>query len=793
MITVSISGSPLLGNTLSAQVLASSEVDLNGLNYQWSVGNQPLAGAHQSSLLLTESLVGSFIQLTVTNPATEESVEAALQDQVGFAVTLSGIAQQGHTLTATHGFTQLSGYSLQYTWWADDQVLIENGPASLTLGQDQVGKQLRVEVWWRRADNVNLWSASPASTAVLNTNDSPVGDVVIEGKLEQGSTLSMTLPHGLSDADGMSQADILHQWLVNGSVLESATGDTLYLSQDLVDQKIAARLIYTDDLGTTETLTSPVTNAVSNVNDSPTGLPLITGKPAQFEHLGVSLATLGDADLSGSYKTPTAVTYQWFLNGVAIKGATESTWTPTTQSMVGQSASVEVTYTDHWGTTETRMSELSDPIDNANDPVTGAITIKGFFSQTNTLTADTSALVDPDEFGDFNYEWFADDISLQSSPDATLVLKQSAVNKRITVKVSYLDGRGFAESVTSQPTKLIANANDAPTGEVLITGQFVQGKTLQIDGSNIDDPDGLGSFSYQWYRSKAGIETLIPGATLSSLVLQQADVDSALFAKVSYTDAWGTKETLTSALSMPVEDVNDPPTGHVQISGTASVGRTLSILNTLVDADGYSSNSLEYQWLSDGKNIDGATDSTLVLSPDLAQHAVSVRVNYWDNQSHYEGITSDAVTVTGSSSTPAVAKFWKDSSKTVNNNKISNAVSLTDAIAILKMVVGVNVNANKAPLSPYQVLAADYDQNGLITLSDAIGVLKKVVGISSAVQPSWKYYDASLVQSTVTSAQILKPKDWTGSAMIADPTQVDSSVQVVGVLTGDVDGSWTGL
>ncbi len=793
MISVSISGSPLLGNTLSAQVLASSEVDVSGLNYQWSVGNQPLTGAQQSSLLLTESLVGSFIQLTVTDPASEESVEATLQDQVGFAVTLSGTAKQGNTLTATHGFKQLSGYSLQYTWWADDQVLIENGPASLMLGQEQVGKQVRVEVWWRRADNVNLWSASPSSATVLNTNDPPAGDLVIEGKLEQGSALSMTLPQGLSDADGMSQADILRQWLVNGSLLDSATSDTLYLSQDLVDQKISARLIYTDDLGTTETLTSQVSAPVINTNDLPTGLPLITGKPAQFEPLGVSLAALGDADLNGADKTPTSVTYQWFLNGVALAGAIQSTWTPTAQSMVGQSASVQVTYTDHWGTTETLMSELSDPIDNANDPATGAVTISGLLSQTRTITADTLSLRDPDGLGDFNYEWFADGASIQSSPDATLVLDQSAVNKRITVKVSYLDGRGFAESVTSEPTKLIANANDAPTGEVLIIGQFLQGKTLQIESSNIDDPDGLGSFSYQWYRSKAGIETLIPGATQNTWVLQQADVDSALFAKVSYTDGWGTKETLSTALSMPVDDVNDLPTGNVQISGTPSVGKTLSILNTLVDADGYSSDSLEYQWLSDGKNIDGAIDSTLVLSPDLAQRTVSVRVNYWDNQSHYESITSASVSVTGSSSTPAEAKFWKDSSKIVSNNKINNAVSLSDAIGILKIVVGLNVNANKAPLSPYQVLAADYDQNGLITLSDAIGVLKKVVGISSAAQPSWKYYDANQVQSAVTAAQSLKPKDWIGSAAIADPTLVDSSMQVVGVLTGDVDGSWTGI
>jgi hypothetical protein len=138
------------------------------------------------------------------------------------------------------------------------------------------------------------------------------------------------------------------------------------------------------------------------------------------------------------------------------------------------------------------------------------------------------------------------------------------------------------------------------------------------------------------------------------------------------------------------------------------------------------------------------------------------------------------------------AKFWKDNTKAPTDTKKADAVNLTDAIAILKMIVGLNVNSNNTPLSPYQAIAADFDQSGDVGLTDAIGVLKMVVGLS-APTPTWKYYDDTKLASTYTSAQSLNPKGWTTTAVMSDTGTADSSVKLVGVLTGDVDGSWTGV
>ncbi len=152
----------------------------------------------------------------------------------------------------------------------------------------------------------------------------------------------------------------------------------------------------------------------------------------------------------------------------------------------------------------------------------------------------------------------------------------------------------------------------------------------------------------------------------------------------------------------------------------------------------------------------------------------------------------DSAAATVSITVKPAPKFWKDNTKAPTDTKKSDAVNLTDAIAILKMIVGLNVNSNSTALSPYQAIAADFDQSGDVGLTDAIGVLKMVVGLS-APAPSWKYYDDVKLASAYTSAQSLNPKNWTSAAVISDTGTAGSSVKLVGVLTGDVDGSWTGV
>lgn len=126
-----------------------------------------------------------------------------------------------------------------------------------------------------------------------------------------------------------------------------------------------------------------------------------------------------------------------------------------------------------------------------------------------------------------------------------------------------------------------------------------------------------------------------------------------------------------------------------------------------------------------------------------------------------------------------------------------DAVNLQDAIAILKMIVGLDVNGTGKALSPYQALAADFDGNGGVELNDAIGVLKHVVGLTGAGTPSpvWKFVDeASEAVSAITSVGGNPLRPGQPPAVSLNLTGDSSTVHIglVGYLRGDVDGSYAG-
>ena len=119
----------------------------------------------------------------------------------------------------------------------------------------------------------------------------------------------------------------------------------------------------------------------------------------------------------------------------------------------------------------------------------------------------------------------------------------------------------------------------------------------------------------------------------------------------------------------------------------------------------------------------------------------------------------------------------------------NSAVNLQDAIAILKMIVGLDVNGAGKPLSPYQAMAADYDGNGAVQLTDAIGVLKHVVGLT-APQPTWHFVNE--LDTTVPAKATLNPGQPQTSISASTSGSSPVHVGLVGYLSGDVDGSFAG-
>jgi VCBS repeat-containing protein len=123
------------------------------------------------------------------------------------------------------------------------------------------------------------------------------------------------------------------------------------------------------------------------------------------------------------------------------------------------------------------------------------------------------------------------------------------------------------------------------------------------------------------------------------------------------------------------------------------------------------------------------------------------------------------------------------------SSAVSQSVNLTDAIAILKLIVGLPVNAGGAALSPYQALAADFDGNGSVQLTDAIGVLKHVVGLQ-APKPEWRFVDEANADIAAIANHPLSPGQVPALDLDLSQAQAEPQLTLVGLIAGDVNGSF---
>jgi hypothetical protein len=163
-----------------------------------------------------------------------------------------------------------------------------------------------------------------------------------------------------------------------------------------------------------------------------------------------------------------------------------------------------------------------------------------------------------------------------------------------------------------------------------------QGDTLTASNT-LTDPDGLsGPISYQWYRDGVAIG----GATGATYTTAQSDVGAVITVVASYTDDQGTAESVSSAGTAAVTNVNDAPSGVVTIDNmTPSQGDTLTAGNTLTDPDGLSG-PISYQWYRDGAVITGATGSSYTTTQSDVGAVITVVASYTDDQGTAESVSS---------------------------------------------------------------------------------------------------------------------------------------------------------
>jgi Ca2+-binding RTX toxin-like protein len=173
----------------------------------------------------------------------------------------------------------------------------------------------------------------------------------------------------------------------------------------------------------------------------PTGKVTITGSALQYQTLTAS-HTLVDANGLGT------VSYQWLSDGVAMVGATDTSYT-LTQADVGKFISVKASYVDGWNQPESVTSD-SVSAGNVNDSPTGQVTIDNPSPQVGQVLAAANTLADVDGLGTMSYTWKMGNTVLATGDKYTVTT--NALGKVISVTASYTDALGMKESVSSAAT-----------------------------------------------------------------------------------------------------------------------------------------------------------------------------------------------------------------------------------------------------------------------------------------------------------------------------------------------------
>jgi len=649
--TVTIAGQAVEGATLTAQTETLGDADgLGELSYVWTRNGTAILGATATNYHLTAADIGSEIAVRVSYTdsfGTAESVVSAATATVQNVnaapmggVSISGSPTEGQELVAVTGsLTDGDGLGPLRYQWQRDGVAIDGATGSrYTLDDDDIGARITLRVSYTDGQGTEESVTSPATSAVANVNDTPTGGITIEGTAAEGETLSANITT-LDDGDGVGAPEF--QWLRDGQTISGATDASYTLVADDIGSAIRVRVSYTDGHNTRESLTSDATGVVTNTNDAPTGEVRIVGAAEQGGTLSADTSTLSDGDGVGT------LSYQWLRDGVAIDGATDSSYALVVAD-IGAEISLRVSYTDGGNTDETMVSAPTDPVVSGNDLPTGAPVITGIAAQGRSLAVDTSSIADEDGLGPFSYQWLRDGAAISGATGGSYTLTGADIGARITVRVSYTDGIGTRESLTSAATGAVTDTNDAPQGRPVVAGTAAQGETLSADTSGISDADGLGEFSYQWLRGGVAIS----GATDSEYRTVQADVGAEIAVRVSYTDGIGTTEVLTSAPSAAIANVNDPATGLPVITGTPNRDGVLSVdIDGIADADGIAS-QLFYEWYRDGTFITGQRGTTYTVTQADDGSDITVQVYFTDGGGNVERLTSAAVTANSGNRAP---------------------------------------------------------------------------------------------------------------------------------------------
>ncbi len=428
-------------------------------------------------------------------------------------------------------------------------------------------------------------------------------------------------------------------------------------------------------------------------------------------------------------------------------------------------------------------------------------------------------------------------VALNYSANYEMEFSEGCLTDLAGNKFTGMTGYRFSTNFSPVATQLNASLDEDITFTDKLAGTDIDGNTLTF--AKETDP----SHGTVTVNATTGAYTYTPAANYNGS-------DSFTF-KVND----GTVDSVAATVSLTVNAVNDAPIQNVSMADVrVTENKSLTLLlpdSMFVDTDdillSYSASLageeslpswLQFNAISRVFSINpkedvvgttaqnfvvevAATDSgglrttssfNLLVRPLGSGYDIQADVVFWKNNSSGEkpklagveiskgsekGTSSDQTGVTLLSVEDNDGKddgFMTLAPQASSPDNAKSAITLTDVLAALKVYLGKSLPDSYS--SPLNYIAADFDGNGTVNLTDVLSLLKYYLGKSTTSAPAWAFVDAADLSSDGKSfaganIQSISKTDATPHAIDQSFDSGHESIQIIGILRGDVDGSWS--
>ncbi len=602
--TPTISGTAKVGATLTA-VPGGWNPGTATLTYQWNRGGTAISGATSASYVatttdlnasLTVSVTGVLTGYTTVTKTSAATAAVANGDLTTVVPIISGTTKVGSTLTAIPGAWSPATTTFAYQWYRGSTAISGAVAATYTLVAADAGAAVKVNVTGSATAYTSTTVSSAATAAVGNGTYTTVAPTV-SGTAKVGSTL--TAAPGTWTP--VPSSGYTYAWLRDGAAIVGATSSTHTLTTSDAGRAISVQVSGTGTGYDPASATSAAIGVASGTITTAT--PTISGTVQVGKVLTAATGTWSPM--------PSSFTYAWLRDGVAIVGATSSTYTLVAADQ-GAAISVQLSGAVTGYDTATVTSVATAAV-AAGTITTVKPTISGTAQVGQQLTAGVAGW-SPMPSG-FTYAWLRGGTAISGATASTYTLVAADQGAAIAVRVTGSVAGYTAASVTSDATATVV-VGTFTAGTPVISGNASLGSTLTVaEGTWTPAPD---SFAYSWLRNGVTIS----GATASTYTLVNADVSAKISVQVTATRAGFTSLSVTSAQTASV-GAGAFTAGVPTLSGWPAVGSQLTATaGTWTPAP----DSYTYAWLRDGVAISGATSLAYTLVAADQGHLIGFRV-----------------------------------------------------------------------------------------------------------------------------------------------------------------------